>query len=80
MTERSETPETDALVIPSEALLLVGQKGVPERIVEAILKLGEHARSLERRLQEALDRNDYWIVKLAECRQRAERGEKEGKK
>ena len=45
-----QTPMTDKLKIPSEALLLLGQKGVPEQIVKAILTLGDHARQLEREL------------------------------
>ena len=47
------TPRTDKLKIPSEALLLIGQKGVPEQIVKAILMLGDHARTLERELAAA---------------------------
>lgn len=46
----SKIPRTDTLKIPSEALLLLGQKGVPEQIVTAILVLGDHARQLEREL------------------------------
>jgi len=45
---RVETPRTDALKIPSEALFLLGNKGVPQKIVEAILTLGDFARQLER--------------------------------
>lgn len=45
---QSGTPRTDTLKIPSEAMLLLGQKGVPEKIVQAILALGDHARNLER--------------------------------
>lgn len=52
MSEQSDTPRTDALKIPSEALLLLGNKGVPAQIVKAILTLGDHARSLERELSE----------------------------
>ena len=44
----SDTPLTDRLKIPSEALLLLGHKGVPEKIVQAILTLGNHSRDLER--------------------------------
>jgi hypothetical protein len=44
------TPRTDKLKIPSETFLLLGQKGVPEQIVKAILTLGDHARQLEREL------------------------------
>ena len=50
---KTPTPRTDKLKIPSEALLLIGQKGVPEKIVQAILALGDHARQLERELSAA---------------------------
>lgn len=54
----SDTPRTDTLKIPSEALLLLGQKGIPERIVQAILALGDHARQLERELAAAIAERD----------------------
>jgi len=56
MTDESRetpTPMTDKLKIPSEALLLLHKKGVPEKIVEGMLILGEHARTLERALAAA---------------------------
>lgn len=49
----SDTPRTDALKLPSEILLLLRQRGVPEKVVEAILALGNHARDLERELGSA---------------------------
>ena len=52
----SSTPRTDTLKIPSEALLLCGQPGVPAQIVKAIQTLGDHARQLERELEEAKQR------------------------
>lgn len=54
----SDTPRTDALQIPSEVLLLLGEKGVPEQIVKAILAIGAHASQMEREaddLREALE-------------------------
>ena len=62
----SDTPRTDALKIPSEAMLLVGQKGIPEQIVKAMLTLGDHARQLERELAEANANCDYYWQQRAE--------------
>ena len=62
----SDTPRTDALKIPSEAMLLVGQKGIPEQIVKAMLTLGDHARQLERELAEANAKCDYYWQQRAE--------------
>lgn len=64
MSEQSDTPRTDALKIPSEALLLLGNKGVPAQIVKAILTLGDHARSLERELSEVARERNKLTVKL----------------
>jgi hypothetical protein len=63
---RVETPRTDALKIPSEALFLLGNKGVPQKIVEAILTLGDFARQLERE-------NAALSAQVAELRKDAER-------
>lgn len=78
----SATPRTDALKIPSEALLLLGQKGIPEQIVKAILTLGDHARQLETELQLKTSIGMETIKSLEEARKeltnaRAEYDEKE---
>jgi hypothetical protein len=60
-TAAAPTPRTDALKIPSEALLLLGQKGVPEQITKAILTLGDHSRQLERELSAMRAENERII-------------------
>ena len=64
----SDTPRTDALKIPSEAMLLIGQEGVPKKIVEGILILGAHARTLERELSVAREAAAFAGLVLAESR------------
>lgn len=59
---QEETPETDVFII---SLTIDDGRELHGR-------WAEFARSLERQLRKALDRNEYWIVKLAEQRIRAE--------
>ena len=56
------TPRTDAFEIPSEVVLFIGQKGVPEKVVQAILGFRDFARQLERDLSAAQER-----VRELEC-------------
>ena len=45
----SDTPETDAIELPSEVLLIASEKYLGHAITESILILGNHARKLERK-------------------------------
>lgn len=66
------TPRTDALKIPSEAMLLLGQKGVPEQIVKAILTLGDHAREMERTAKRWQQIANQRAVEVADLRHHAD--------